>query len=243
MYTSFTYLFFILFSLFSLFSFIKSTNLRKAEENPLFTSLLKGIPISYQSLQKELKSQKTTMKNILNISYFKSLESSGKITYYLNKEEKDFDSIIKDINILMGISNPNKAFVSQIFENHIPRFKTSNDLNNLNNWMNFNIISTITNDKGSIAYGSLYAIFKDGKYHFIFCYGYGKFNIEFNALNAVFLGYEGNYIYVATSVSSTYYTKDLEYFNAQYIVLFMNTVGFKVLGNYFKLELPYPNLD
>ena len=109
--------------------------------------------------------------------------------------------------------------------------------------MNFNIISTITNDKGSIAYGSLYAIFKDGKYHFIFCYGYGKFNIEFNALNAVFLGYEGNYIYVATSVSSTYYTKDLEYFNAQYIVLFMNTVGFKVLGNYFKLELPYPNLE
>ena len=61
--------------------------------------------------------------------------------------------------------------------------------------------------------------------------------------NVVFMGTKNDYKYVATSVSSTYYSKDLEYFDASYMMLFFNLVGFKVLGNNYNLELPYPNLE
>ena len=42
-------------------------------------------------------SQKTKIKKELSQSYFNLLLSTSKIKYYLNKEQKDFNSIIKDI--------------------------------------------------------------------------------------------------------------------------------------------------
>lgn len=235
--SSFTFLLIILFS--SFFS-INSSNLRKVAEFPESSSLFECFPIVYESLQKELKSQRTTMKSSFNLAFFKNLESTGNIKYYLNKEEKDFDSIIQDISALMGVSDSKRASVNDLFESLILRYKKNKDLDN---WMNFNIITTVRKEKNSIAYGSLFALFKDGKYYFIFCYGYGNFNIEYNAQNAVLLGDKPNYRYLATSVTATYYSKDLEYFNSQYLVLFMNLVGFKVFGNKNNMDLPEPKLE
>ena len=181
----FTFLFIILFSSFSL---INSTNLRKVAEIPEIDSLLKGFPINYQSLQKELNAQRCTMKDSFNLAFFKSLVSTGNIKHYLNKEEKDFDSLKKEITDLMGVSNAKEAYINGVFETLISRHKKNNDLKE---WMNFNIITTARNQKNSIAYGSLFVIFKDEKYQIIFCYGYGDFKIEYNAQNACFLGSEG----------------------------------------------------
>ena len=234
--TPFKFLFIILFSSFSL---INSTNLRKVAEIPEIDSLLKGFPINYQSLQKELNAQRCTMKDSFNLAFFKSLVSTGNIKHYLNKEEKDFDSLKKEITDLMGVSNAKEAYINGVFETLISRYKKNNDLKE---WMNFNIITTARNQKNSIAYGSLFVIFKDEKYQIIFCYGYGDFIIEYNAQNACFLGSEGAYKYIATSVTSAYLSKDLEYFNSQYLVLFMNLVAFKVFGNKYNMELPYPDI-
>ena len=129
----------LLIFLFSSFSFIESSNLRKTEEIQELNTLLNGFNITYQFLQKELKSQRSTIKNILNLSFFKSLESTGKVKTYFYKEEKDFDSIIKDIISLMGLFNQKESSVEEVFKNLIPRYKANNDLNN---WMNFNVIST-----------------------------------------------------------------------------------------------------
>ena len=65
----------LLIFLFSSFSFVESSNLRKTEEIQELNTLLNGFNITYQFLQKELKSQRSTIKNILNLSFFKSLES------------------------------------------------------------------------------------------------------------------------------------------------------------------------
>ena len=230
----------LLIFLFSSFSFIESSNLRKTEEIQELNTLLNGFNITYQFLQKELKSQRSTIKNILNLSFFKSLESTGKVKTYFYKEEKDFDSIINDIIALMGLSNQKESSMEEVFKNLIPRYKENNDLNN---WMNFNVISTAKNDKDSISYGCFFVIFRDGKYHIIFCYGYGDFKITYNAVNACYLGTESDHKYLSTSVTSTYYSKELEFFNSQYIVFFMNLVGFKVFGNNYNIELPYPNLE
>ena len=139
----------------------------------------------------------------------------------------------------MGVSNVREAYINDAFDSLIPRFKKNNDLKE---WMNFNVITTVRNQQNSIAYGSLFVIFKDEKYQIIFCYGYGDFKIVYNAQNAVFLGSENSYKYIATSVSSSYFSKDLEYFNSQYLVLFMNLVAFKVFGNKYNMELPYPDI-
>ena len=69
--------------------------MRKTEEIPYLDILKEGLPTSYASLQKELKSQKSSKKSFFNLSYFKSLESSAKVKFYLNKEKKDFDSMTK----------------------------------------------------------------------------------------------------------------------------------------------------
>ena len=220
------------------FSSIQSFNLRKAEEIPNLDSLIKGLPTSYDLLKTKLKSQKTSMKDIFSLSYFKSLESNTKVKFYLNKEQKDFDSMVKDIISLMGLSNPNHAYVNDVFKYKIPEhpehFK-------FNTWMNYNIITTVRNDENTIAYGSLYATVIDGKYYFIFCYGYENFKLNFNGVDSVFLGKEGDWKYVENSVSTS--TSDLEDYDTYYIIKFMNLVGFKVIGKEYGIELPYPELD
>jgi len=231
---------FLLFLINISFSFVKTTHLRKTEEIPYLDILKEGLPTSYASLQKELKSQKSSKKSFFNLSYFKSLESSAKVKFYLNKEKKDFDSIINDIVVLMGISKPESTLIRHVFDVRISNYE---EFFKINTWMNYNIITTVRNEENTISYGSLYATLIDGKYYFIFCYGFEKFNVTFNGANAVFMGTKNDYKYVATSVSSTYYSKDLEYFDASYMMLFFNLVGFKVLGNNYNLELPYPNLE
>ena len=187
-----------------------------------------------------MKSQKCSIKKELSLSYFKTLESNSNIKYYLNKEIKDFDSIIKDIIKSMGISNPQHAYVIDIFDYKIQERK---DYFDDNKWVNFNIITTIRNEEDTISFGSIFTSLKEGKINFIFCYGYGDFKVNFSGNNAVLLGKEGDYKYIDTAKSATYWSKDLSEKDASYLVDFMNLLGFKVFGNKYGLEFPYPELN
>ena len=224
------------------FILIKSSNLRKSDEIiiPDIDILLTGLPTSYSILQKELKSQKCPLKKELSIPFIKELEANSNIKYYLNKELKDFDSIIKDIIKTMGISNPQHAYVIDIFKDKISEDK---EYFHTNKWVNFNIITTVRNEEGTISFGSVFSTLNEGKFNFIFCYGYTNFKAEFNANNLVFLGSKGDFRYIATLKCSNYLSKELNFHDATYLVDFMNLVGFKVLGNKYNLDLPYHNLD
>ena len=224
------------------FILINSSNLRKNDEItiPDIDILLTGLPTSYSILQKEMKSQKCPLKKEFSISFIKELESNSNIKYYLNKEIKDFDSIIKDIIKTMGISNPQHAYVIDIFKDKISEDK---EYFHTNKWVNFNIITTVRNEEDTISFGSVFSTLNEGKFNFIFCYGYTNFKAEFNANNLVFLGSKGDFRYIATLKCSNYLSKELNFHDATYLVDFMNLVGFKVFGNKYNLELPYPNLD
>ena len=233
---------FLLFLIIPFFTLIKASNLRKSDEIiiPDIDILLTGLPTSYSILQKELKSQKCPLKKELSIPFIKSLEANSNIKYYLNKELKDFDSIIKDIIISMGISNPQHAYVIDIFKDKISEDK---EYFHTNKWVNFNIITTVRNEEDTISFGSVFSTLNEGKFNFIFCYGYTNFKAEFNANNLVFLGSKGDFRYIATLKCSNYLSKELNFHDATYLVDFMNLVGFKVFGNKYDLDLPYPNLD
>ena len=233
---------FNLFLIYSSFSIIKATNLRKniEEKIPDLDSLLTGIPVSYSLLQKELLSQKTAIQKDLTQSYFKSLLSTSKIKYYLNKEQKDFDSIIKDIIKCMGLSNPKHAYVLDVFED---RIIGHDEYFEINNWVNYNIITTDRIEKNTIAFGSLYASLKEGKYNFIFLYGYGNFDRGYNGRNVVYLGNNKGWQYITISKVSNYYQKDFDFYDSGYLIDFMNFVGFKAFGDAFGLQLPDPKLN
>ena len=234
-------LLFLLFLIISSFSLIKSSHLRKNEETiPDLNILLKGLPISYSILQKELISQKTSISKELDLSYFKTLESNSNIKYYLNKELKDFDSIIKDIIKTIDTSNPQNGFVLDIFRNKIAEHP---EYFNYNKWVNFNIITTVRNEEDTISFGSLFTSFNEGKFNFIFCYGYGDFKADFGGKNVVFLGMEGDYRYREIQRSASYSSKDFNGDDPDYIIMFMNLVGFKVIGNVYGIQLPYPEID
>ena len=221
---------------------INTFNLRKNTEEkiPDIDILLTGLPKSYSLLQKEVKSQKCKLSKKLSLSFIKELESNSNIKYYLNKEKKDFDSIIKDVIKSMGISNPQHAYVVDIFNDKISEDK---EYFHTNKWVNFNIITTVRNEEDTISFGSVFSTLNEGKFNFIFCYGYTNFKAEFNANNLVFLGSKGDFRYIATLKCSNYLSKELNFHDATYLVDFMNLVGFKVLGNKYNLDLPYPNLD
>ena len=234
-------LLFLLFLIISSFSIIKSSNLRKNEEIiPDLNILLAGLPTSYSILQKELISQKPSISKELDLSYFKTLESNSNIKYYLNKELKDFDSIIKDIIKTIDTSNPQNGIVLDIFRNKIA---VHPEYFNFNKWVNFNIITTVRNEKDTISFGSIFTSFNEGKFNFIFCYGYGDFKANFGGNNVVFLGKEGNYRYRETQRSTTYSSNDFENYDEDYLIRFMNLVGFKVIGNKYGIQLPYPEIN
>ena len=234
-------LLFLLFLIISSFSLIKSSNLRKNEEIiPDLNILLAGLPTSYSILQKELISQKPSISKELDLSYFKTLESNCNIKYYLNKELKDFDSIIKDIIKTIDTSNPQNGIVLDIFRNKIA---VHPEYFNFNKWVNFNIITTVRNEKDTISFGSIFTSFNEGKFNFIFCYGYGDFKANFGGNNVVFLGKEGNYRYRETQRSTTYSSNDFESYDEDYLIRFMNLVGFKVIGNKYGIQLPYPEIN
>ena len=234
-------LLFLLFLIISSFSLIKSSNLRKNEETiPDLNILLAGLPTSYSILQKELISQKPSISKELDLSYFKTLESNSNIKYYLNKELKDFDSIIKDIIKTIDTSNPQNGIVLDIFRNKIA---VHPEYFNFNKWVNFNIITTVRNEKDTISFGSIFTSFNEGKFNFIFCYGYGDFKANFGGNNVVFLGKEGNYRYRETQRSTTYSSNDFESYDEDYLIRFMNLVGFKVIGNKYGIQLPYPEIN
>ena len=234
-------LLFLLFLIISSFSLIKSSNLRKNDEIiPDLNILLAGLPTSYSILQKELISQKPSISKELDLSYFKALESFSNIKYYLNKELKDFDSIIKDIIKTIDTSNPQNGIVLDIFRNKIA---VHPEYFNFNKWVNFNIITTVRNEKDTISFGSIFTSFNEGKFNFIFCYGYGDFKANFGGNNVVFLGKEGNYRYRETQRSTTYSSNDFESYDEDYLIRFMNLVGFKVIGNKYGIQLPYPEIN
>ena len=236
----FSVLFFLVLMNFS-FSIIKANHLRQTQEEiPNLDSLLAGLPISYDILRNELESKIAPIRNTLELSYFKSLEASSKVNYYLNKEPKDFKTIINDIIDSMSISNPNHAYLHNIFEYKIQEYE---QYSKFNTWMNYNFITTVRTDKNSISYGSLFITKKDEKYNIIFCYGVGDFKVNYNGMNVVFLGKDDDYKYAQTYGSTSFSSKDLDEKDSNYIIMFMNLEGFKVLGRKYNIPLVDPNID
>ena len=234
-------LLFLVSLIISSFSLIKSSNLRKNDEIiPDINILLEGLPISYSILQNDLISQKPSIPKELDLSYFKTLESNSNIKYYLNKELKDFDSIIKDIIETIDTSNPQNGYVLDLFKNKIADHP---EYFNFNKWVNFNIFTTVRNEKDTISFGSLFVSLNEGKFNFIFCYGYGNFKANFSGNDVVFLGKEGDYRYRETQRTTTYSLNDFDSYEEDYIIRFMNLVAFKVLGNIYGIQLPYPEID
>ena len=234
-------LLFLVSLIISSFSLIKSSNLRKNDEIiPDINILLEGLPITYSILQNDLISQKPSISKELDLSYFKTLESNSNIKYYLNKELKDFDSIIKDIIETIDTSNPQNGYVLDLFKNKIADHP---EYFNFNKWVNFNIFTTVRNEKDTISFGSLFVSLNGGKFNFIFCYGYGNFKANFSGNNVVFLGKEGDYRYRETQRTTTYSLNDFDSYEEDYIIRFINLVAFKVLGNIYGIQLPYPEID
>ena len=234
-------LLFLVSLIISSFSLIKSSNLRKNDEIiPDINILLEGLPISYSILQNDLISQKPSISKELDLSYFKTLESNSNIKYYLNKELKDFDSIIKDIIETIDTSNPQNGYVLDLFKNKIADHP---EYFNFNKWVNFNIFTTVRNEKDTISFGSLFVSLNEGKFNFIFCYGYGNFKANFSGNNVVFLGKEGDYRYRETQRTTTYSLNDFDSYEEDYIIRFINLVAFKVFGNIYGIQLPYPEID
>ena len=234
-------LLFLVSLIISSFSLIKSSNLRKNDEIiPDINILLEGLPISYSILQNDLISQKPSISKELDLSYFKTLESNSNIKYYLNKELKDFDSIIKDIIETIDTSNPQNGYVLDLFKNKIADHP---EYFNFNKWVNFNIFTTVRNEKDTISFGSLFVSLNEGKFNFIFCYGYGNFKANFSGNDVVFLGKEGDYRYRETQRTTTYSLNDFDSYEEDYIIRFINLVAFKVFGNIYGIQLPYPEID
>ena len=180
------------------------------------------------------------MSNIKRTFIIIYKELNSNIKYYLNKEIKDFDSIIKAIIKSMGIANPQHAYVIDIFNDKISEDK---EYFHPNEWVNFNIITTIWNEEGTIVKGSIFVSLNEGKFNFIFCYSYGNFKAGFSGNNVAFLGTTLDWRYIATLKLSTYSNKDMNFHDATYIIDFMNLVGFKIFGNKYGLQLPYPELN
>ena len=224
-----------------LITLINASNLRKnIEVIQDIDFLIKGLPTSYSKLNKEMLSQKAKIKKDLTLSYFNSLVSSAKIKYYINKEQKDFNFISKDIIKSLGLSNSQHAYVLDIFENKITEHM---EFYENNKWVNYNIITTVRNEENTISFGSIFISFNEGKYNFIFCYGLGNFKFNFNGSNIAFLGKNNYFDYIATSKTCTYSSKDFDFHDASYIIDFMNLVGFKSFGDVYGLALPDPDLD
>ena len=109
--------------------------------------------------------------------------------------------------------------------------------------MNFNIITTVRKDENTISFASLYADKNNDKFDFIFCFGFGDFNKNFNGENIVDLGVNQN-TYKEISQTYTSSSSDFQDSNDEnYLIHFMNLIGFKILGNKYNLDLPYPEFN
>ena len=220
-------------------TFILASNLRKEGDIINSTPILENIVSIYNSLYQKILKEKIEIEKDLPINilkdlttdYFKKVESSSKIKFYLNKDSTDFDSILDDIILSMKIPD---TFASQIFKYKIPEhpeaFYKSNSIN-------FNLLSTANDDNNIISYGSLYIIKNGDKYSFILCYGFGEFNRIFNGYNSFDLGRrEYHESHHGAATSSKYFPNSIEEY---YLMHFMNLVGLKVLGNKYNIDLPY----
>ena len=227
----------------SFLNFAFCSNLRKEEDIINSDSIFENIIPIYNSLFQIMLKEKIEMEKDLPINiaqdlttnYFKKVESTSKIKYYLNKEISDFDSIANDIKISMNIPD---IFSSQIFKYKIPdhpeKFYNGNSVS-------FNIINTAINDKNIISYGSLYISKNEDKYDFIFCYGYGDFNRIFKGYNAFDLGGKQYHEFQSgTLTSSQYFPNSIEEY---YLMHFMDLIGLKVIGNKYNIDLPYPDFN
>ena len=142
--------------------------------------------------------------------------------------------------ISLGISNKNHAYLRDIFYNKI---SLHDEYFNNKKWMNFNIITTVRDDENTISFASLYVDKNNDKFDFIFCFGFGDFNKNFNGENIVDLGVNQN---TYKEISQTYTSSSSDFPDSNdenYLIHFMNLIGFKILGNKYNLDLPYPEFN
>ena len=224
-----------------LLQFVYNLNLRNGDGiiNNL-DSLLKNIPGIYDSLYTKMLSEKSNISKDLTSSYFKKIENNSRVKFYLNKDSNDFQSIIDDMIISLGISNKNHAYLRDIFYNKI---SLHDEYFDNKKWMNFNIITTVRYDENTISFASLYVDKNNNKYDFIFCFGFGDFDKNFNGENVVDLRVD-QIKYNEISQTYTSSSSDFQDSNDEnYLIHFMNLIGFKILGNQYNLDLPYPEFN
>jgi hypothetical protein len=231
----------ILVKLIYLISVIKLTlniNLRKEVKVMNIDLLLSHLQPLYNSLYQKMLKQQCDISKELTTNYFKKIESNTKIKYYLNKNLEDFNSIINDIILSMKITKNKFTYIFNIFEDEIPTHK---EYFYNNNWVNFNILTTLISEEKSIAFGNLYVFKKQDKFDFIFCYGFGQFNRVFSGKTTILLNQNEYKVTQQSYVSSSLDFKDS--YDEDYLFFFMNLIGFKIVGNEYNINLPYPEFN
>ena len=227
----------IIISLFIL-SFTQNKNLIEENKTPKNIEHLKEIlPFLFEEYAKIFFGSQCTYSDNLTYNFFRKIESSTKIVYFLDKKENDIPNIIKEILLFFDIKDKNyknlykfiESFMSQIMDEEYTDLE----------WMNQIIASTAKN--GEIKFGNIFAIKKGNKIDIVLCYGDVELNnisfgdgyldySEFSNIN------KGNIGETHVSYVNTYGIERGE----KTFMTFLRLAGYKALENLYEIDIPYP---
>ena len=227
----------IIISLFIL-SITQNKSLTEETKTPKNIDHLKEIlPSLFEEYVKIFFGSQCTYLDNLTYNFFRKIESSTKIVYFLDKKENDIPNIIKEILLFFDIKDKNyknlykfiESFMSQIMDEEYTDLE----------WMNQIIASTAKN--GEIKFENIFAIKKGNKIDIILCYG----NVELNNISfgEGYLDYsefsninKGNIGETHVSYVNTYGIDRGD----KTFMTFLRLAGYKALGNLYEIDIPYP---
>ena len=227
----------IIISLF-IFSFTQNKKFTEETKTPKNIDHLKEIlPSLFEEYSKIFFGSQCTYLDNLTYNFFRKIESSTKIVFFLDKKENDIPNIIKEILLLFDIKDKNyknlykfiESFMSQIMDEEYTDLE----------WMNQIIASTAKN--GEIKFENIFAIKKGNKIDIILCYG----NLELNNISfgEGYLDYsefsninKGNIGETHVSYVNTYGIDRGD----KTFMTFLRLAGYKALGNLYEIDIPYP---
>ena len=234
----FTFVNIIIVNLFIL-SFTQNKNIIEEIQTPKNIDTLKEIlPSLFEKYTNIFFGSQCTYSDKLTYNYFRKIESSTKIVYFLDRKENDIPSIIKEILTFLDIKDKNYKNLYKFIESFIDQLKEE-DYTDLE-WLN-QIIASTAKKNGEIVYGNILAIKKGNKIDIILCYG----SIE---LNSISFG-EGYLDYSEFSNINKGYIEEthVSYINTYGIdrgdkvfMTFLRLAGYKALGNIYAIDIPYP---
>ena len=220
-------------------SLTQNKNIIEETKDPKNTDTLKEIlPSLFESYTKIFFGSPCTYSDELTYNYFRKIESSTKIEYFLDQKENDIPTIIKKILSFLEIEGKNYKNLYKFIESFMAQLKEE-DYTELE-WLN-QIIASTGKKKGEIIYGNIFVIKKGNKIDIILCYG----SIE---LNNISFG-EGYLDYSEFSNINKGYIEEthVSYINTYGIdrgdkvfMTFIRLAGYKALGNLYELDIPYP---